>query len=222
MAFYGLEVHLATSEREEGHFSGRCLGIETIREGIVASVEFELARAPLLQVGQTTDLEFREEGLEPSVCTSALTILRTDDSAHRCYCFQGQLSKRVLMHLMNRRRTPRTRLAPSEGLTVSILDLGEPPPEALLHDISATGLSILVEPEHERLLFYRSDVRLLFRQPGVATSIEVQAVIRHRRLAGARVLYGLEIEGQIPDFMRAQERFLLHLASLRDRALEQG
>jgi len=217
---FGLDVYVRPS-RNEG-FLGRCLGIDAYQEEILASVAFEADQAPLLQLGQETELEFRADALEGGVHTKALTILRIDETAQRRYCFQGRLSKRVLMHLMDRRRAPRTRVPPARSVALTVLDLGDPAPEAILHDISATGFSVALEPRHERLLFYRTEMRVLFRAPGESAAIEVRAAIRHRRLAGTRLLYGLEVEGQITEFKRAQEDFLLHLASLRSPTGDAG
>ena len=100
---------------------------------------------------------------------------------------------------------------------MSVLDLGNPPPEAILHDVSAMGLSILLGPEFENQLVNRARLRLSVQLPGEERAIEVVSAIRHRRLLGAQVLYGLEIDGQIPEFMRAKDTFSLYVASLREQ-----
>src|SRR5262245_55655461 len=103
-----LEVLLREPSRET--FLGLCLGIEPLGDEILASVEFLAGQAPLLQLGGKTELEFREAGEEPSVSLSAVTVLRTDHADRRCYCFRGELSKRVFMHLLDRRRSLRLRM----------------------------------------------------------------------------------------------------------------
>jgi len=212
----GISVRIATASGEASE--GRCVGLEPVREQVFTSVEFDSSNAPLLRLGEETELEFRSEGLESGVHVRALTVLRSDDGDRRCYCFQARVSKRVLGHLMDRRRALRTRLGPSEAVKVTLLDVGEPAPVATLHDISATGFSLLVDAALEQQLVGRASLRAQFELPDAMDSIEVLARIRHRRLDGTKLLYGLEIEGRIPEFMRAQEGILLHLASLRQRA----
>jgi hypothetical protein len=87
-------------------------------------------------------------------------------------------------------------------------------PAVTLHDISAAGLSILVEPALEKALRRQVRLRLSLGLAG-EEPIEVAASIRHRRLFRSQLLYGLELDGQAPDFVRAQERFLSFLATLR-------
>jgi hypothetical protein len=215
MSFLDLDVHLRTPEA--GEFRGRCLDVEPIEGEMLATVAFEMAQAPLLRLGATAELEFRaKEAPDFSVNTVAQTVLRTDEAERRCYCFRGSLSQKVFLNLLGRRRALRTHLPPN-ALKVSVLDLGPEPPDAILHDVSAMGLSIILEAAHEERLFDRSQLRIAVRLPGEEQAIEIVAAIRHRRLLGSGVLYGLEIEGRIPEFMRAQDKLSLYVASLRDQ-----
>jgi c-di-GMP-binding flagellar brake protein YcgR len=128
-----------------------------------------------------------------------------------------KLSKGSLFLLVNRRRSDRVQPPASEPVRVRILDVGEDTPEVTLHDISATGLSILVDPALEARLFSRLELRLAVKLGGEEKSIELITAIRHRRLLGSAILYGLEIDGRIPDFLRAKDRILLYVANLRGR-----
>ena len=215
MGLSDLDVHLQSPDATE--FRGRCLDIEPTGGQMLATVEFDAAHAPLLRLGAKTELEFRAKGPDFSVTADALTVLRSDDAARRCYCFRGSLSKKVFLHLLGRRRAHRTRVPALNALRVSVLDLGVEPPDALLHDVSAMGLSIVLRPEFEDHIFSRSELRLAVRLPGEAQVIEIVGAIRHRRLLGSSVLYGLEIEGQIPEFMRAQDKLALYVAGLREQ-----
>jgi c-di-GMP-binding flagellar brake protein YcgR len=215
-----LEVHVRTSE---GAFQGRCIDLESDLHEILASVEFPADKAPALPLGAKTELEFRG-GLDFSLRAEARAVLRTDDASRRCYCFRGPLTKSALLSLMDRRRSSRVRPPASEPVRVRILDLGADSPEVLLHDLSATGLSILVEPELEQRLCRHLRLRLAVRLSGEEQEVEMATTVRHRRVVGSAILYGLEIDGQIPELMRAHNRFLVYVRSIRDHGpdLDQG
>jgi hypothetical protein len=210
-----LHVHLRTPEG--GEYGGRCIDLESSLHEILASVEFRPDQAPTLRVGGTIELEFRGGGLGSLMRAEALTVLRTDDPARRCYCFRGKLTKRALHTLANRRRSQRIRPRASDPVRVRILDLGEEAPEVLLHDTSATGLAVLVEPTHEQQLCTRERLRLAIRLPGEERAVEFSTTVRHRRLVGSAILYGLEIDGQIPELMRADNRFWVYVSNLRSQ-----
>jgi c-di-GMP-binding flagellar brake protein YcgR len=121
------------------------------------------------------------------------------------------------MLLANRRGSDRLRPPAAQPACVRILDVAhEASSEAIVHDISTTGISILVEPEVEKHLSERVQLRLSIHLPD-SGKVEASATIRHRRLFGSAVLYGLEFDGQIPGFMGAQERLLSYLTSLRSK-----
>jgi hypothetical protein len=205
MRSVGLRVHL-TALPQKPH--GRCVGIEPLRDEILASVEFANAEAPVLELGSSVALDFRSLDADTGVHVEGVTLFRADDADHRCYSFRGKISKRVLMHLMDRRSAMRTLISPADPVRVALLDLGEPTREASLNDISSTGLSLLVDLELERALRDRIELRVAFRLPGTDSVIEVETWIRHRRLLGAKSLYGLEVRGSAADFVRAHDSFL--------------
>jgi c-di-GMP-binding flagellar brake protein YcgR len=196
---------------------GRCMDVEFSQDEVLVSVEFPAERTPVLRLGEGAELEFRGGGLGSAMSTEACTLMRTDDQTRCCYCFGVKLSKGSLFLLVNRRRSDRVQLPASEPVRVRILDVGEDTPEVTLHDISATGLSILMDPALEARLFSRLELRLAVKLGGEEKSIELITAIRHRRLLGSAILYGLEIDGRIPDFLRAKDRILLYVANLRGR-----
>lgn len=194
---------------------GRCMDVESSQDEILVSVEFPSEKAPALRLGQRADLEFQGGGLGSVKKVEALAVLRTDDEANRCYCFRVKLSKWSLLFLANRRRSDRYRPHASEPVRVRILDVGEETDEVVLHDISTTGLSILVDPALEERLVTRLDLRLAVEFAEEEEPIELITMVRHRRLLGSAILYGLEIDGRIPDFLRTKDRILLYVANLR-------
>lgn len=207
-----LQVHLETPD---GVFVGRCENLETSLHELLVAVEFSSGRAPVLRVGETTELEFSGGGIGSLMRAEVRTVLRTDEAARRCYCFRGKLTESASLYLVNRRRSTRVRPLASQPVSVKILELGEGSPEVVLHDISATGVSILVEPAIEEQLYTHERLRLAVRLPGEEKAIEIGTAIRHRRLVGSDILYGLEVDGQIPDLLRANNRFLVYLSNLR-------
>jgi len=194
--------------------------LESTLHEILASVEFPADQAPSLPMGTRNELEFRGGGLDIPLRAEARAVLRTDDAALRCYCFRGRITRSTLLKLKDRRGSARIRPPASQPVRVKVLDLGEDSPEVLLHDMSTTGVSILVEIELEKHLCTRLRLRLAVRLPGEEKHIEMNTTVRQRRVVGPAVLYGLEIDGQIPDFMRAQDRFLMYVNTLRSHQRE--
>lgn len=203
---------------------GRCIGVESDQDQLVASVEFPLGRAPVLALGRRVELEFRSPDLERSIHTEGRITLRTDGPTRRVFGFRCDLSKRGFLSLLNRRRVRRVRIAPTDGLRVLLLDVSDPPPEATLHDISTIGLSIRLDASLEQRLFERPHLELALALPGDAGSIRVTAVIRHRMLVDGAVQYGLQVVAGIPKFAPDRKRFeafvedLSAQASLRAKA----
>jgi len=208
----GLKVQLCTPENER--FEGLCRDIESTPEGLVALAAFPPARAPGIALGEKTLLTFVGGGLISSVEAEGTAVLRSDDRSRRCYSFQlGEVPKSMLLLLANRRSS--TRLPPAESVRVRLMDVpSDVTSKVALHDLSASGLSIVVEPVVEKLLLKQLRVRFSLMLPG-EEPIELTALIRHRRILKSQVLYGLEFDGQMPEFMHAQERFLAYLAVLR-------
>jgi hypothetical protein len=207
----GLRVHLRTAENER--FEGLCRDLDSSQQELVTLVAFPPGRAPAIGLGEKTILTFLGGGLVSSIDAEGTAVLRSDDQSRRCYSFQlGDVPKSMLLLLANRRGS--TRLSPRGSVRVKLLDVGDLPSKVDLHDISATGLSILVGPAVEKLLLRQVQLRFSLMLPG-EEPIELIAAIRHRRLFKSQFLYGLEFDEQMPEFMRAQERFLAYLSVLR-------
>jgi hypothetical protein len=119
----------------------------------------------------------------------------------------------MLLLLANRRAS--TRLVAGGAIRVRLLDVpGDMSSQVELHDISAIGLSIVVVPALEKQLLEHVRLRFSLMLPG-EEPIELTAAIRHRRILKSKILYGLEIDGQVPEFMRVQERLLAYLSVLK-------
>jgi len=211
-----LQVHLHTSE---DLFHGRCTDLSSSSEELVAMVEFGSEHAPVIRLGERTSLLIRGEGVVSAIETEGVTLLRTDDQDRRCYAFRLEGVSKGSLPLLGGRRSARVN-PKAKPIGVTVLDLpGDVPPEVGVHDLSATGLSILVEPRLETHLCKRVLLRLSVLLPGDVDAIELAAVIRYRRLFGATLLYGLEIDGHGPASAQAQDRFLAFATSLWQQEL---
>jgi hypothetical protein len=208
----GLRIQLSTPENER--FEGLCRDLDSSHEGLVALVAFPPGRAPAISLGEKTLLTFQGGGLVSSIDAEGVPVLRSDDQSRRCYSFHlGDVPRSMLMLLANRRGA--TRLPPRGSVRVNLLDLPkEAPSRVELYDISATGLSILVGPVVEKLLLKQVRLRFSLMLPG-EEPMALAASIRHRRLFKSQFLYGLEFDGHMPEFLRAQERLLAYLSVLR-------
>ena len=210
----GLQVHVRTPQDEQ--FQGECTDLDSRKDEVVALVEFDSARAPVIALGETTRLTLGNCGLSSPNETEATATLRTDERTRRCYSFRlNEVSKGMLQLLANRRGSDRLFPPAAKPVRIRLLDVkGDAHSEALVHDISATGLAILVDPLLEKQLCSLTQLRLSILLPA-KDAIETVATVRHRRLFGPAVLYGLQFDGQLPEFMYGQELLLSYLTNVR-------
>jgi PilZ domain-containing protein len=209
----GLLVELFRAEEQ---FQGQCIELEPEERELLATVEFSAERAPGIHLGENTHLAFHGTGLVSKIEADALMVLRTDDQTRRCYSFRmAEVPKRMLLLLGNRRQSSRQHPASSQPVRVLILDLPRGmPSELAVHDVSSTGLCVVVDSKLDRHLV--NDVRLpVCIQLPHDGSVNVTATIRHRRIEGSTILYGLEFDDQLDSFGQAQRQLLAFLARLR-------
>ncbi len=203
------EIRVQLQTPDQRVFEGRCADLESSDRGLLALVEFDAVGAPALSPGEKTKLTFQGSS---TIDVEARTVLRADHQERRNYSFRlEKVSKSLLMLLADRRGSVRHR--PEAERPVRVHVLGEVRSEVGVYDISATGISILVEPLLERQLVDKSQLQLSIHLRG-KEPIEVTATIRHRRLFGSAILYGLELGGQVPDFLLAQAQLLSYITSL--------
>lgn len=186
-------------------FDGLCTDLDSHGDGLLATVAFSARNAPALSLGESAKLRFMGGGLVGSVDTEAQSVQRTEDPAQRCYSFTiANVPKSMLMLLANRRKSGR-RVVRSEK-AIRLLDVPRGVlPSVTLHDVSASGLSIIVEPAVEKALADRVQVRVEVSLPGEAPMV-LTATIRHRRMHRSQILYGLQFEEHAEAFALAQRR----------------
>lgn len=208
-----LELQVQLNPPLSSGLPGHCLELESLQDKMLAAVLFEPARAPVLALGSRVQLEFSSRHCL-KVEVEAQTVSRSDEPGSRGYGFRCDISKRLFLHLLNRRRAPRVRLAPSQALPVRLLDVEGMLLQGSLFDVSSLGLSIQVEGDVERELCARAGLRLALRLPGDEQEIELDAVIRRRKLFGTGVLYGLELDEAMHGTELGSDRFLRYVQGL--------
>jgi len=208
-----LRVHLRGPEQEQ--FRGRCTDLDSSQDDVVSTVEFSSGHAPVIRLGETAQLSFRGGGLVSNIESEALTILRADEPTRRSYSFRlNQIPKELLLVLANRRHCPRIRPSESRPVRVQMLDrTGSVYYKTVAHDISATGLSIIVDPNLEARLYTVLQVRLAILLPQAKELLEMFATIRSRRFFGPAIHYGLRFEEQGARFAHAREQISIFLES---------
>ncbi len=208
-----LRVHLQTPDEQ---FRGRCTDLNGGEGGeVLALVEFS-GQVPALRVGERAQLNFRGGGLVANIDSEGLTVLRIEERTRRCYCFRlDTVPRDLLLVLANRRNSSRVRPQNTKPVRVRVLSRGgEVLADALVHDISTAGLSILVDQDLEGRLVDHVQIRLAILLPASSSTFEVEATIRNRRLYQSGVLYGLEFHGHGPELVKAQEQILSFFANL--------
>lgn len=206
-----LRVHLRGPDRER--FEGLCTDLDSNEHDVHASVVFAGSPAPVLTVGKTAQLSFRGGGLLASIDAEALAVSRNDDQVRRRYSFTLlDVPKELLFVLANRRDAPRVRPG-EEGLRVRLLHVGGLGGEVELHDMSASGLSVLLRPAVEERLSNTTQIQLELTLPEADSALHLHATIRNRRLCGASILYGLQFDRRTPRFVEVQRQISEYLAT---------
>lgn len=182
-------------------------------------VDFHPPDPPQLPLGVVVTLEFATPGLKKPVRLSAMVVGRTEVTSGRRYSFQFKLKEGQdagdLFRLFNRRASYRA-LA-HKPVEVHILptdpDLRKAaqPIVADLHDISASGISIIVTPEQD-MRVAQDNVFLRFELPTSDQPVEVLTTIRYRVLMHSKaVRYGCAFNPNSPGFMSMESRVVKYL-----------
>jgi hypothetical protein len=173
---------------ESGEFEG--LVVQVDAAGVV--VEFPRSAAPTLPLAQPYDVAFRGAGLDGTVLLPATAVRRDEGVLSRRYHLE--LDERGGLELGRAflgRRVPRVR--PAEAFDV---ELRGPVDETVfrgrVHDISSSGLSVVVAPADEQDLYRLGAVRLRFGLPGDEGTMDFTGMIRHRLLEDGAIRYGIE------------------------------
>jgi len=183
------------------------------------TVDFHPPNAPQLPLGVVVPLDFATPGLKKPVRLSAMVVGRTEVASGRRYSFQFKLKEGQdasdLFRLFNRRASYRA-LA-HKPIVVNILPIDEAarkeatPIAADLHDLSASGISIIVTPEQDMKVAADS-VLLSFELPTSESPLQMQALIRYRVLMHSKaVRYGCSFNPNSPGYVSMESRVVKYL-----------
>ncbi len=127
---------------------------------------------------------------------------------------------RHLNNLVERRRSVRVRPDPYAPVDLIFQDEdGAACVHGFVRDVSDTGISVLVDPQEEQLLFSAWKLRLSVCLPGEDVPVEVVGIVRYRKLTGSVIQYGIEFDPEeTAEFAHQQERLTAYVSS-RQNAL---
>ena len=219
----GLQVTIPNPDGSP--FSGRLVNVSAAGAG-----EFFLTPdCPTLAVGQEIELVFASEHLTAPVTVAARVRHRVEEEDVRHYGFQfieidqvdAQLSP-GLREIFNRQRALRVPPDPKSPVRVVLeRDPGEPRVEVRLANLSATGAGLRLEPETESTLAKTSTVRISLCLPDCGEPVNMTGNIRHRRLFGAEIHYGIEFDPDLSENFARQQRAIINYVMQRQREMLQ-
>ena len=187
-------------------------------------VEFARKTAPQLPIAEEAVLTLRAN--DPHVTSEV--------RARVVHCGQGKEAVRYrfrlppqeapeLVRLFRRRNAYRALPDPREPVPVMIHTADGMKSKAELFDISATGMSLVVDADHEASLFRSEPLRVTFRLPDQAQLFDLQTSIRTRSLHGSAIRYGLlfDTEASIRPVLQC-ERIMQYVMSRQLDVIRSG
>lgn len=176
-------------------------------KGVILYVLFPPAAVLDLHVAEMVELEFSGPDLTGPLRTEGRLILwERNQERNRCAFQLDARAAMTLFPLNNQRRAVRVTPDPRSSFQLKLCDLGGKVLSlAIVHDISATGVAILVSREDDHLLSSMWTFLLTIELPGQEGSFDMVADVRQRRLLGSAIAYGLEfLEAKTRDYSRKQ------------------
>ncbi len=202
--------------------SGRLLDIS----GYGAGARFLAAECPTLAIGQVVKLIFTSERLKNPVTATARVQNRTEEEDSRRYGFRFLEGEKLdaqlppaLRKLFNRRQA--VRVAPDPDLPVPVTMEAEehgPRVEGRLADLSSLGAGASLDSEAESGLAETSRVGISLVLPSILPT-HLIGDIRHRRLIGAEIRYGVEFDPERSENFARQQDLITRYVMERQRAL---
>jgi hypothetical protein len=186
--------NLIVSLQAQGRtFAGPAGEVWISAEGVEIRVAFE-GEMPVLPIGGTiaTSLSADQGSKATTEAEARLSYQgRHGDRIECALLFSMQRMTRIL-GLLNLRQSVRVR--PGAQAPVLVRLPGDPPVE--VHDISTSGLSLLVsEDVQERLEGWTLHMRI--RLPEAEDDLELVGQVMHRKLKGAAILYGIRFDPEL-------------------------
>ncbi|MBI5363494.1 MAG: PilZ domain-containing protein [Planctomycetes bacterium] len=180
----------------------------------VVTVEFQRQGAPLIAIARQAVVAFSSADLEKPLSARSRVIYRRDDADTLTYEFQFSAIDGETLNAVFRRRTA-ARVKPPEvvGVTVrSGYDDKTPGINAVLNDLSLTGMSISLGSQGEIQLCSAEKLLVSFKLPGQEKSIDLVATVRYRRMAGTMIRFGIEYDNKATkDWSGQEERIAAYM-----------
>ena len=185
---------------EDGSLEGRV--VDNDQSSIL--VAFTPEDAPQLPIAEEVQIELT--GNDASLKVKARVVFQGERDHQIEYRFRlGPKDAPRLARLFRRRTAFRATPDPRQPINVGVMTDEQLRFDAAMFDISAKGLSLLVNADDETKLFRSKHLRLTFHLPNQARLSEVFAVVRQRSLEGSVIRYGLQLDP------RATEDFALQI-----------
>lgn len=161
--------------------------------GLHLVVRYPAQDAPVLPVGRSGELRVQHEATGHDVIVMGKVSMRQDDGGGRTYYFLlGDRSRQALAPIFEPRRTDRIVV---EAQVSAVLRWGDGGPSILgaVRDLSAGGACVEVPWEDEARLAGHDGLEMSLGLEGRDERLELDVVIRSRRLGAGVILLGLSV-----------------------------
>lgn len=172
------------------------------------TVEFDENQAPPVGITEVVNLEITVPTAGRPVSFSARAISRSDQPKKTSYAFEPiDGDAEDLTPLFQRRESFRVRTREVDGIEAQVFSDSEDvfTPVELL-DLSITGAAMVVRESDSPGLVRCKRLMLVLRLPCDERALELDCIIRNRRLVGSSIVYGVEfVTSSEKEWLRRQE-----------------
>jgi hypothetical protein len=162
------------------------------------------------------------------ITQTMVVVGRSEEGASRRYTFQFKLKEGQdpgdLFRLFNRRTS--FRASSNKSIPVNILPGNEAARKEAkaivgdLHDVSASGISLIVSPEQDMRLA-DNDIFIEFELPTSTSTIKALVTIRYRVLMHSKaVRYGCQFNPSMPGYMTMEDLVMKYLMRYQQQLLK--
>lgn len=172
------------------------------------SVEFDESHAPAIGITETVSLEITVATAGRPVSVSARAISRSDRQRKTSYAFEpvdGDVED--LTALFQQRESFRVRTRDIDGIEAQVFSDAEDVFTSVeLIDLSISGAALVVRESDSPGLVRCRRLMLVLRLPCDERALELDCMIRNRRLVGSSIVYGVEfVTSSEKEWVRRQE-----------------